>query len=183
MQDNWSGRTWTLNDAVGEDPNGSFATDMMVAGGPTAFTLTPIEVDGVLRCFRVDYISGQMTSTWQDPVYLLWRGSTPATPPVGTDLPTLPLPKWQPPSSAGGVPPLRSQYLTIATAIASPDDFDPTVERLEGDLHFGGVAEAVTLYQVQPPGVLAGSPFLVINVQAKEASVGTRQSGIAHGNS
>jgi hypothetical protein len=176
--DKWAGPIWVINDAVADDWSDSLAHVLLVPNGTTRFWLTPIPLEGGGLCYRVDYNPGEMTECWNPAVYLFPRGSSPPFAPCSDQLPALPLPPWQA-APANGLPRERANYLQIAAAIGAAYDDCPSTERLEGDIHVAGVAEAVKLYQVS--GVLANSSFLIIEVKADPAEAETCEGGLAYG--
>ena len=176
--DPWAGPFWLIHDAVADDWSDKLSQVLLVPHGPTRFWLTPIPLEGGGLCYRVDYNPGEMTECWNPAVYLFPRGSTPPVAPCNDQLPPLPLPPWRP-ALANGIPPERTNYLQIAAVIGAAYDDCAGTERLEGDIHVAGVAEAVRLYQVS--GVLANSPFLVIEVRTDPAEAEAHESGLAYG--
>ncbi len=178
MADNWSGRTWKLVDAVGEDGTSKLFDTILATDRKNSFELTPITVNDQIRAYSM--IADRMADCWQGCV-LLVRGSSAAQAPTGQNLPALPLPDWigaQP----NQTPPLRGDYHTIAVAMRAKGATHPSIERLEGDIQVAGVAESVVLYQVPQPQVLKNNTFLLVVVSADEQKISSRESGIAHGN-
>jgi hypothetical protein len=178
-QDKWAGRTWTLNDAVGDDGTDALSKVIMLPNGPNRFQLVPVFNGSDLLGYRVVFRPNEMMPCWNN-CYLFIHGANPSTAPSSPNLPPLPLRPWQP-APPHGTPPYRADYNAIAGAIRTAGNNHPGTERIDGDIHPPGKPpEAVTLWQV--PGVVSNKTFLSIAVRADTSPVGTRESGIAHGN-
>lgn len=166
-------RVCTINDAIGEDTNGSFENDFLSKTETTAFMLEELPLGGGLVGFKAIYVGKDPPLFWQSPITFVRRGSGNPKLPDGSDMPLLP--RWQ-----SGVPSLRQKYIDALNNLRSWDDAHPSYYRLEGDVMFAG-AEAVTLY-LFPAGVVNDRDFVLIEVTADQDDAGLRQSGIGHGN-
>jgi hypothetical protein len=178
--DKWA-RKWTVNFA---NPK-PLADVITPAPGPTQIELKPIDVDDKVIGYRVVKVAGHPLPPSLKDCTLFLRGSKAIPKPNIPGGPTLPLNAWVPPPANGTVTPLMAEYTTVANAVAATGKLASS-ERLEGDMHVGGVAESVTLMQI-PGAIKNGSaqkiPMLVIDVRADPASpVPGHQSGIGHGN-
>jgi hypothetical protein len=177
-QDPWAGRTWTLNDAVGDDGTTALF-DVIMSSGTNQFQLVPLYDGNTLLGYRVSFAAGAMAACWNGCLLFL-QGADSLGAPSSSNLPPLPLHPWvaAPPNQT---PPYRKDYTPIAAAIRTAGYAQPSKVRLEGEIHPQEKGpEAVTLWQVA--GVLSNKTFLSIAVRADVTTVGTRQSGIAHGN-
>jgi hypothetical protein len=170
--DKWAGE-WVINEA---DSN-ALRNVLLVKNGITRFKLVQAKIEDQV-VYKVSYNTGEMTDAWSDTSVLYLRGEDQAKLPGNGQahpMPShLPLPRWKQGDS--------DNYLEVAKAVTSVYTALPSTERLEGDIHVGGKAEAITLYRVD--GAISEGSFLVISVASDPgAQVRGNESGIAHGNS
>lgn len=182
---NITNRICTVNDAVGDDGTGVFATVFLGVGEATTFALSPVSAGN----FQATYQGENPPLFWGDPVThvvnpiaLVSSGSTDPTLAPGSTTPLLP--KWQ--SVAPGPdsnPPLRMQYYLALENLLSWIDANPSFYRLSGTVMVNGSPESIALYFFAA-GCVNDRDFVLIRV-IKNPTTGeaqTHESGIAHGN-
>jgi hypothetical protein len=185
--DPWA-KTWYLNDADNDKVRQVLLVNKGYSGTPgdgiNTFTLQQVydtNNGNRLIGYRVMYDNNKMAVCWANCyLYIRGDGTYPASCPPST-YPTKPLPPWVRGTSDTDPPPYRDAYQNISHGIVSGNYDHPAIARLEGDIHVGGVPEAVTLWQVDDTRV-SGKTFLCIKVRSDNNTVGHRENGIAHGN-
>jgi hypothetical protein len=135
--DPWTGVTWQVYGG---------SEDLKPTNRVGEFTLSAV-VDPITRAtayYRVEFIAGSMPKGWQG--LLLYPRGTVAFPP-----PAALLPPWSQDSDG---------LWTKATAAVLEELYDSR-SRLEGDLHPGAHARALTLIRVEAASI-RGAPLLVL---------------------
>jgi hypothetical protein len=164
--DQWSKGVWTVDDATGPG-----APVLMSVGGKNGLRLVPKGDGGKVIYYQVEVVGEAMAEEWKGAI-LFPRG----TEPVAAWPAENKLDPWKADMTTAETGNYNSNLAKGKKAIR----INTSTQRLEGDVHVNGVAEALQL-AIVPDANKDGSELLLVDLTDSRQPIGPVQNGSGHG--